>query len=91
MNQSESVLIPVRDTSALSGAARSIEERNTRSRTRFGPGELPALSPREEVLVVDERCELRPSQVIERKLTSLLRNSALPIRFLLTGGLQRTR
>jgi len=91
MNQSESVLSPVFNTSALLGGPRSLDERKTKSRTRFEPRELPALGSREEALVVDERSELRPAQVIESKLNRLLRNSSLPVSFLLTRALLRTR
>jgi hypothetical protein len=69
MNESDSVLSPGFNTTALSGGARSIDERNAKFRTRFEPRELPALGSREEVLVVDGRSELRPTQVIESKLT----------------------
>jgi hypothetical protein len=91
MNQSDSVLSPVFNSSAVSGGARSIDERDAKSRTRFEPRELPALRSREEVLVVDERPELRPAQVIESKPTRLLRNSSLPASYLLTRGILRTR
>jgi hypothetical protein len=68
-----------------------MDERNAKSRTRFEPRELRALGSREEVLVVDERTELRPAWVIEDKLTRLLRNSSLPVSFLLMRGILRTR
>jgi len=91
MNQSESVLSPVFNTSALLGGPRSIDERETKSRTRFEPRELPAFGSREESLVVDERLRLRPAQVVESKVCRLLRNSSLPVTFLLTRGILRTR
>jgi len=91
MNQSESVLSPVFNTSALSGGPRSIDARAAKSRTRFEPRELPAFGSREEALVVDQRLQLRPAQVVESKLCRLLRNSSLPVTFLLTRGILRTR
>ena len=79
------------NTSALSAGQRSIDEHHARSRTRFEPREFPAPAAREEILVVDERFELRPSQVIEGKLNHLLRASSLPVSFLLTRGIRRSR
>jgi len=91
MNQSESVLPDVFKASALLGGPRSIDDRETKSRTRFEPREMPALGSREEALVVDERSQVRPAQVIESKLARLLRTSSLPVTFLLTRGILRTR
>jgi len=91
MNQRDSVLSHVSNTSASSGGPRLIAARETKSRTRFETRELPALGSREEALVVDERSQLRPAQVIESKLCRLLRNSSLPVTFLLTRGILRTR
>jgi hypothetical protein len=91
MNQSGNVLSPVFKTSSLLGGPRSIDERETISVTRFDSRELPGLGSREEALVVDERSRLRPAQVIERRLSRLLGNSSLPVTFLLTRGMLRTR
>jgi len=91
MNQSHTVLSPVFNISPLSGSHRSIDDRDTKSRTRFETSELLALGSREEALIVDERSKLRPAQVIEGKLRRLLRNSSLPVNFLLTRRVLRTR
>ncbi len=91
MNQTERVLSPVFKTSALLGGRRSIDERETKSRNRFEPSELPDIGSPEEALVVDERSRLRPAQVVESKLCRLLGNTSLPVIFLLTRGIQRTR
>ena len=91
MNQSHTVLSPVFNISPLSGSHRSIDDRDTKSRTRFETSELQALGSREEALIVDERSKLRPAQVIEGKLRRLLRNSSLPVNFLLTRRVLRTR
>ncbi len=91
MNQSDSVLSPVIKTSALSGGAPLIDRRHARSTTRFEPGELSSLGSREEVLVIDERSELRPAQAVEIKLTHLLRYSSISVSSLLLKSMLRTR
>lgn len=91
MNQSESALSPVYMTSALLGGPRSIDERETKSGTRFETREVPALASREEVLIVDERSTLRPAQMVETKLSRLLSHSSLPVKLLMMRGLLRTR
>jgi hypothetical protein len=91
MEQHSIIISPMLNTFAFSGGPLSIDERDTKSRTRFVTRELPASGSREEALVVDERLRLRPAQVIERKLARLLRNSSLPVTFLLTRGTLRTR
>ncbi len=90
MNQRPSVLSPLLDTSALSAGPRSIDTREAKSRTRFESKELPAFGFPEEALVVDERLQLRPAQVVEGKLCRLLGNSSLPVTFLLTRKILRT-
>ena len=52
---------------------------------------MPVLASREEVLVIDERSELRPAQVIETKLTHLLRNSSLPASLFQMRAILRSR
>ncbi len=41
--------------------------------------------PAEETLVVDPRGEMTPSQLVERKLASLLRSNPLPVSLVHTG------
>lgn len=85
------MLSPVFKISARLGGTRSIGLRNAQPKARFEPSELPDLGSREEALLVDERSELRPAQVIESKLTHLLRNSSLPTSLLLMRSMLRTR
>ena len=91
MKRRENALSPVFKTSALSGGPRSIDDRERKSRSRFEPRELSAIGSLDEALVEDERLALRPAQVIESKLCRLLRNSSLPVTFLLTRRSLRTR
>jgi hypothetical protein len=62
-----------------------------RPRNRFEPKEVPALGFRDEALVIDERSQLRPAQVVESKLTRLLQYASLPISHLQMRGLLRSR
>src|SRR6478609_5029468 len=91
MNHRESMLPTKLKTSALSGAAPSIDHRHALATARLEARELPRLGPREEALVVDGRSELRPAQVIESKLANMLRNSSLPSSLLLTRTILRAR
>ena len=50
-----------------------------------------SLASREEALVVDERSELRPAQVVESKLTRMLENASVPVSHLQMRGLLRHR
>jgi hypothetical protein len=45
----------------------------------------------DETLVVEERLQLRPAQVVERKLTRLLQEVSLPVSHLQMRGLLRSR
>ena len=87
MIQSDSVLSPVLNASAVPGGACSIDVRHAKSRIPFHPRELPALGSLEEVLVVDERSKLRPAQVVESKLSRLVTNASLPVSLLLMRGM----
>jgi hypothetical protein len=69
----------------------SIDVRHIRSRTRFETIERPSLGHREEALIVDERAELRPAQVVESKLTRMLKDASLPVSHLQMRGLLRSR
>jgi hypothetical protein len=51
------------------------EERNTKKSEELG---FPK-PPDEETLVADPRGELTPSQLVERKLMSMLRSTPLPV------------
>jgi hypothetical protein len=49
-------------------------------------------APTEESLVADDRAGLTPSQMVERKLVTLLKTNPLPVSQLSTGrGLIRSR
>jgi hypothetical protein len=91
MNQSDSVLSPVLKASLSAGGAGSIDVRHIRSRTRFEAMEQPSLGPRDEALIVDERAHLRPAQVVESKLTRMLKDASLPVSHLQMRGLLRSR
>jgi hypothetical protein len=62
-----------------------------RSQSRLTVPDLFALSGPEEVLVVEERANLRPAQVVESKLTRLLQEASFPVSHLQTRGLLKTR
>ena len=83
MNQSHTVLSPVFNTSPLSGSHRLIDERDTKSRTRFETSDCKPLALEKKFSLSMNDRPLRPAQVIESKLTRLLRNSSLPVNFLL--------
>ena len=58
----------------------SLADNNT-SRSRL-PASLepdPGTGPSDETLVVDQRAELRPAQMVELKLRALLRGKAVPV------------
>jgi hypothetical protein len=63
---------------------------------RPAPNRIPPASKqptrhREEALVVDERTELRPAQVVESKLSRMLKDASLPVSHLQMRGLLRSR
>jgi hypothetical protein len=96
MDQTDSLLSPVLNASVLPAGPRSVELRQGRRRNRLDTVEVPSLGVREDVLVVealvaDERLALRPAQVVESKLTRLLKDSSLPVSHLQMRGLLRMR
>ena len=91
MSQSHSVSSPALSTAVLSGNIGSVEVRNLRPRNRFEAIDRPSLASREEALVVDERSELRPAQVVESKLTRMLENASVPVSHLQMSRLLRHR
>jgi len=91
MNQRDSVLSPVLKASLSAGSVKSLDVRQIRSRTRFEAIEQPSLGPRDEALIVDERANLRPAQVVESKLTRMLQDASLPVSHLQMRGLLRSR
>jgi hypothetical protein len=91
MNQSDSVLSPKLKASFSAGGAGSIDVRHMHSRTRFETIERSSLGSREEALIVDERAHLRPAQVVESKLSRMLKDASLPVSHLQMRGLLRSR
>jgi len=91
MSQSHSVSSPAPSTAVLTGSIGSVEVRNLRARNRFEAIDRPSLGSREEALVVDERSELRPAQVVESKLTRMLENASVPVSHLQMSRLLRHR
>ncbi len=91
MNQSDSVLSPVSRASLSARGVGSIDVRHIRSRTRFEAIEQPSPGSRDEALIVDERAHLRPAQVVESKLTRMLKDASLPVSHLQMRGLLRSR
>jgi len=78
-------------TAVLSGGIGPVEVRNLRPRNRFEAIDRPSLASREEALVIDDRSELRPSQVVESKLTRMLEKASVPVSHLQMRGLLRHR
>jgi hypothetical protein len=83
---------PVTDINAVWRAIQheSIDS-SRRSQSRLSLPELFATSGPEEVLVIEERTQLRPAQVVETKLTRLLQEASFPVSHLQTRGLLKTR
>jgi len=80
MSQSDRVFVPVSDdasTAVMTAGGR--DHSHTRSRVRPEVMDRASLAPADEVLVVDERSELRPAQVVEGKLTRMLKDASLPV------------
>lgn len=50
-----------------------------------------ASSPTDEELIVDGRCGISPAQMVEDKLTRILKDSSLPVSHLQMRGLLRSR
>jgi hypothetical protein len=91
MSQSDSMSSPVLNRHVVAGAITPDEGRNLRARSRFGAVDRALPPSREEALIVDERTELRPAQVVESKLTRMLQNASVPVSHLQMRGLLRAR
>ena len=52
---------------------------------------LPRSPDQQEVLVVDDRANLRPAQVVESKLARLLQEATVPVSHLQMRGLLKAR
>jgi hypothetical protein len=75
-----------------SGICRSPQPRRL---TETGSRSEPALAtgpfPVDEALIVDARASLRPAQIVERKLMSLLKSVYLPVSHVRTTALSNAR
>jgi hypothetical protein len=91
MDQSNRVVSRVVKTSLAMGGDGSVEVRSKRSRNRLESIDRPILAGREEALVVDERSNVRPAQMVESKLTRMLKDASLPISHLQMRGILRSR
>ncbi len=58
---------------------------------RLGLDMRSTASGPEESMVVDDRCELRPAQLVETKLTRVLGGSTLPVSHLQMRGMLKQR
>jgi hypothetical protein len=76
----------MRTADALAGTT-ILKDSSPRAADRFSVDALPV----EEVLVVDDRFSLSPAQVVENRLSGMLRESTLPISHLQTRGILRAR
>jgi len=77
----------------MSPTGTAVTARNKRVHDRLGidpVAPLPASAP-EESLVVDDRCDLSPAQMVETKLTRVLGGSTLPVSHLQMRGILRKR
>jgi hypothetical protein len=90
MSQTDRVFAPVSRGNSASLAAGTQDVPQARLRTRHEAVEWTPLAP-DEVLVVDERWEVRPAQAVESKLTRMLKDSSLPVSHLQMRGLLRNR
>ena len=91
MSQSDSMSSPALSRPVVAGTVNPVEGRNLRARTRFEAVDRASLPSLEEALIIDERTELRPAQVVESKLTRMLQNASVPVSHLQTRGLLRAR
>lgn len=75
----------------VSAAGSPINARATRVHDRLAIDSHAAASP-EESLVIDDRCDVSPAQMVESKLTRVLGGAAmLPVSHLQMRGLLRKR
>jgi hypothetical protein len=80
------------ESAIVSAASNPTPGRALRVHDRLGPDvdACAAASP-EESLVVDERCDVSPAQMVESKLTRVLGGAMLPVSHLQMRGLLRER
>src|SRR4051794_26454006 len=81
------------DGSIMSPTGTAVDARNKRVRDRLGIDAVATATSAapEESLVVDDRCDLSPAQMVETKLTRVLGGSTLPVSHLQMRGILRKR
>ena len=79
------------DGSVVSAVGGNGSSRTKHRNDRLGIDALAATTSPEESLVVDDRCDVRPAQLVETKLTRVLGSSMLPVSHLQMRGLLRQR
>jgi hypothetical protein len=75
----------------VSGAEGSLSGRGKLVHERRGIDSLETAALPEESLVVDKRCDQRPAELVESKLSRMLGGSMLPVSHLQTRGLLKQR
>ena len=91
MKQSEALLSPRSSSNRSIQPIKSVDVHTIRSRNRVAPIDRLTTSPCEEALVVDERSALRPAQIVETKLTRMIKNASLPVSHLQMRALLHNR
>ena len=79
------------DGTILSTPGATQTGRSTRVHDRLGMDSLAATASPEESLVIDDRCDVSPAQMVETKLTRVLGGAMLPVSHLQMRGLLRQR
>jgi hypothetical protein len=69
----------------------SLTNRAKRVHDLLGREPLASSTSPEESLVIDDRCDMSPAQMVETKLTRVLGGSTLPVSHLQMRGLLRKR
>jgi hypothetical protein len=69
----------------------SLPNRAKRVHDLLGIESFASASSPEESLVIDDRCDMSPAQMVETKLTRVLGGSTLPVSHLQMRGLLRKR
>jgi hypothetical protein len=79
------------ESTIVSAAGGSASNRGKLVHDRLGIDSLDTTALPEESLVIDERCDQSPAELVESKLTRMLGGSMLPVSHLQTRGLLRQR
>jgi hypothetical protein len=77
--------------STIVSAGGSLKTRGKLVQDRLGIDSLETAALPEESLVVDKRCDQRPAELVESKLSRMLGGSMLPVSHLQTRGLLKQR